>query len=162
MPSLAATSSFPPTFARLRSGTEYYCIRRVVCCLPPSIDSVSSSESASAENVGLSVRERRKLRNARREELIASKENWREEVEKKLDVKPKKLHGWQQELDMDRLSEQGLRWWMLSVYKNAEKELSDYFAKEFPRTFPGEHFEVSISISGPYRSDIFLFSCFVI
>ena len=93
----------------------------------------------------LSPRERRKLRNERREELKGSKGSWKEEVETRLDVKKKPPKGWVEILDINRLATKGYVWWMLSVPKNAEKIAADYIDIAFPERFPGVKFEVRMS-----------------
>lgn len=90
----------------------------------------------------VSPKERRKLRNERREELKEKKGSWREEVESKLDVKKKPPKGWEEILDIDRLATKGYQWWMLSVPKNNEKKAADQLNIIFPERFPRLKYEV--------------------
>ena len=98
----------------------------------------------------LSPKERRKLRNVRREELKGKKGSWKEEVETKLDVKKKPPKGWEEILDIDRLATKGYQWWMLSVPKNNEQKAADQLDIIFPERFPRVKYEVRFSTLTSY------------
>lgn len=98
----------------------------------------------------LSPKERRKLRNVRREELKEKKGSWKEEVESKLDVKKKPPKGWEEILDIDRLATKGYQWWMLSVPKNNEQKAADQLDIIFPERFPRVKYEVRSSTLTSY------------
>lgn len=90
----------------------------------------------------LSPKERRKLRNERREALKEEKGSWKEQVETKLDVKKKPLKGWDQILDINRLASKGYVWYMVSTPKKAEHEAAEQLHIQFAQMFPGMKYEV--------------------
>lgn len=113
-------------------------VQRHVCSAISKVVSVGSTESAET----LSARERRRLRNERREEAKSSKPSWREEVEKKLSQRKKKPKSWMEEMNLDNLAVHGVQWWMLLVPRNSERLAADDLSKAFPFQFPDIEFEV--------------------
>lgn len=90
----------------------------------------------------LSPKERRRLRNERRQALQEEKGNWKEEVENKLDVKKKPPKGWEEILDINRLASKGYVWYMVSVPKKQEHVAAEQLHILFPERFPGLKYEV--------------------
>lgn len=111
--------------------------RVVVCELPGK-----TAESDVKPVDQLSPKERRKLRNERREALKEEKGSWKEQVETKLDVKKKPLKGWDQILDINRLASKGYVWYMVSTPKKAEHEAAEQLHIQFAQMFPGMKYEV--------------------
>lgn len=93
----------------------------------------------------LSARERRRLRNERREEAKSSKPSWREEVEQKLSQRKKKPKSWMEEMNLDNLAVQGVQWWMLLVPRNSERLVAEDLSKAFPSEFPDIEFQKILS-----------------
>jgi len=98
----------------------------------------------------LSPKERRRLRNERRQALQEEKGNWKEEVENKLDVKKKPPKGWEEILDINRLATKGYVWYMVSVPKKQEHVAEEQLHILFPERFPGMKYEV-MNILNPRR-----------
>lgn len=99
----------------------------------------AESDNKSAKQ--LTPKERRKLRNERREALKEEKGNWKEEVENKLDVKKKPPKGWEEILDINRLASKGYVWYMVSVPKKAEHVATEQLDILFAERFPGMKYE---------------------
>ncbi|XP_030474265.2 uncharacterized protein LOC115691695 [Syzygium oleosum] len=105
---------------------------------PPAAIS-AALESAGAE--ALTARERRQLRNQRRESRGAY--NWREEVEERLIEKPKKqFASWTEELNLDYLAKPGPQWWIVRVSRVRGQETADLIARLLIRNFPDVEFKV--------------------
>lgn len=100
--------------------------------------------SATLESVNerqLTARERRKLRNERRENNPAY--NWREEVEEKLIKKPKKRYAsWTDELNLDNLALLGPQWWIVRVSRVTGHDTAERLARSLSRNFPSMDFQV--------------------
>ena len=97
----------------------------------------------------MSPKERRRLRNERRQALQEEKGNWKEEVENKLDVKKRPPKGWEEILDINRLATKGYVWYMVSVPKKAEHVAAEQLHILFPESFPGMKYEVLRNILTP-------------
>ncbi|XP_030521451.1 uncharacterized protein LOC115734694 [Rhodamnia argentea] len=107
---------------------------------PPPPAAISAAlESAGAE--ALTARERRQLRNQKRESRAAY--NWREEVEERLIKKPKKQYSsWTEELNLDNLAKLGPQWWIVRVSRVRGQETADLIARSLIRSFPDVEFKV--------------------
>uniref|UniRef100_A0A1J3IJK4 Transcription termination/antitermination protein NusG n=1 Tax=Noccaea caerulescens TaxID=107243 RepID=A0A1J3IJK4_NOCCA len=89
----------------------------------------------------LTARERRQLRNERRESK--SGYSWREEVEERLIKKPKKRYAsWTEELNLDTLAESGPQWWVVRVSRLRGQETAQVLARALARQFPEMEFTV--------------------
>ncbi|PHT37973.1 hypothetical protein CQW23_21546 [Capsicum baccatum] len=98
---------------------------------------------ATIENVGLTAKERRQLRNERRESKTGY--NWREEVEERLIKKPKKEYkSWTEELNLDNLAKLGTQWWVVRVSRVNGHETAERMARALSRNFPDIDFQVYI------------------
>ncbi|PHU07087.1 hypothetical protein BC332_23576 [Capsicum chinense] len=98
---------------------------------------------ATVENVGLTAKERRQLRNERRESKTGY--NWREEVEERLIKKPKKEYkSWTEELNLDNLAKLGTQWWVVRVSRVNGHETAERMARALARNFPDIDFQVYI------------------
>lgn len=131
---LPPSSKFPPDSLNTRKCK----VQLPVCSAASKVASVGGPESAET----LSARDRRRLRNERREEAKSSKPPWREEVEKKLSQRKKKPKSWMEEMNLDNLAVQGVQWWMLLVPRNSERLAADDLSKAFPSQFPDIEFQV--------------------
>lgn len=100
--------------------------------------------SAAVESVNqdpLTARERRQLRNERRESKPAY--NWREEVEERLIKKPKKqTKSWKEELNLNHLAKLGPQWWVVRVSRVNGHEKAERLARSLARNFPDIDFQV--------------------
>ncbi|KAL8517388.1 hypothetical protein ACS0TY_015573 [Phlomoides rotata] len=97
----------------------------------------------SVEESPLTGRERRQMRNARRESQPAS--NWREEVETRLIKKPKKRYAsWTEELNLDTLATLGPQWWVVRVSRVSGHETAERMARSLVRNFPNMDFKVYV------------------
>ncbi|KAJ6803593.1 uncharacterized protein M6B38_188960 [Iris pallida] len=86
----------------------------------------------------LSARERRQLRKERRDSS-----NWREVVEERLLIKPKKEYkSWTEKLNLDNLARLGTQWWVLRVSRANGHETAEIVAKALVRHFPNLDFKV--------------------
>lgn len=141
-----ALSLFPPTCVILLPSSRLppYSLNTSKCKVQPVVCSATSK----AASVGgpestetLSARERRRLRNERREEAKNSKPSWREEVEEKLSQRKKKPKSWMEEMNLDNLAVHGVQWWMLVVPRNSERVAADDLSKTFPSEFPDVEFQ---------------------
>ncbi|GAA0162742.1 hypothetical protein LIER_18770 [Lithospermum erythrorhizon] len=91
------------------------------------------------ENV-LTAKERRQLRNERRERNVY---NWKEEVEERLIKNPKKQYkSWTDELNLDNLALLGTQWWVVRVSRVMGHETAERLARTMARNFPDIHFQV--------------------
>ncbi|XP_010486481.1 PREDICTED: uncharacterized protein LOC104764615 [Camelina sativa] len=92
-------------------------------------------------NHQLTAKERRQLRNERRESK--SGYSWREEVEEKLIQKPTKRYAtWTEELNLDTLAESGPQWWVVRVSRLRGHETAQILARALARQFPEMEFTV--------------------
>ncbi|XP_022767638.1 uncharacterized protein LOC111312005 [Durio zibethinus] len=108
--------------------------------LPPISASLDSSDTQ-VQQQQLSARERRQLRNRRRESK--SGYSWREEVEEKLLKKPKKRYAsWTEELNLDSLAHLGPQWWVVRVSRVRGLETADVMARSLARNFPDIEFKM--------------------
>lgn len=112
-------------------------VQPVVCSAASKAASVGGPESTET----LSARERRRLRNERREEAKSSKPSWREEVENKLSQRKKKSKSWTEEMNLDNLAVHGVQWWTLVVPRNSERLAADDLSKAFASEFPDIEFQ---------------------
>ncbi|KAG6543818.1 hypothetical protein Mapa_014658 [Marchantia paleacea] len=103
-----------------------------------------SGEKEKAGSEPLSAKERRKLRNERREELKATKEPWKEMVENKWLTKPKKAKGWEADADVNQLKIKGMQWWMIQTTRKYENQVAEQLEIVFAETFPDREFEVLV------------------
>lgn len=124
---------------------------------PPLSLSISATlESANDTAQELSARERRRLRNERRESKAGT--NWREKVEERLLKKPKKRYvSWTEELNLDKLANLGTQWWVVRVSRVRQQESAELIARLLARNFPHVPFKVLSS-----NSQFILLSGFVI
>ncbi|XP_051130332.1 uncharacterized protein LOC127250901 [Andrographis paniculata] len=91
----------------------------------------------------MSGRERRQMRNERRESKAGY--NWREDVEMRLIKKPKKRYSkWTEELNLDYLALPGPQWWVVRVSRVSGQETAERMARAMARTFPAMDFKVYI------------------
>ncbi|MQL86398.1 hypothetical protein Taro_018930 [Colocasia esculenta] len=91
----------------------------------------------------LTARERRQLRNERRETLAAAG-NWREAVEERLLQRPKKRDkaSWKEELNLDNLALLGPQWWVVRVSRVTGQEAAERLARVLARNYPDMDFKV--------------------
>lgn len=110
--------------------------------LPPISASLDSTDTQLQLQQQLSARERRQLRNERRESK--SGYNWREEVEERLIKKPKKRYtSWTEELNLDNLAHLGPQWWVVRVSRVRGLETAEVTARLLARNFPDIEFKVN-------------------
>lgn len=118
--------------------------------------------SASLESVNekqLTAKERRKLRNERRESNPVY--NWREEVEERLIKKPKKRYAsWTEELNLDNLALLGPQWWVVRVSRVTGQDTAERLARSLARNFPSMDFQVQWYIF-PFTSHDFVLWIFL-
>ncbi|KAL8148067.1 uncharacterized protein LOC141708114 [Apium graveolens] len=90
----------------------------------------------------LTGRERRQMRNERRESKLTGT-GWREQVEDKLLIKPKKRYkSWTEELNLDTLATLGPQWWIIRVSRISGQETAQRVARALIRNFPDIEFKV--------------------
>lgn len=103
--------------------------------------------SATLESVNgekLSARERRQLRNERRESKAEVTPNWREQVEERLLKKPKKRYAsWTEELNLDNLALLGPQWWIVRVSRVSGQDTAERLARSLARNYPDIDFKVT-------------------
>ncbi|AES87010.1 putative ribosomal protein L2 domain 2 [Medicago truncatula] len=100
---------------------------------PLSISATSSPEL-------LTAKERRRLRNERRE---SNATNWKEEVENKLIQKTKKVNkSWKDELNLDNLMKLGPQWWGVRVSRVKGQYTAEALARSLAKFFPDIEFKV--------------------
>lgn len=89
----------------------------------------------------LTAKERRQLRNERRESKGSL--NWREEVEERLITKPKKKKtSWTEQLNLDNLSNLGPQWWVIRGSRVRGQDTAQLLARSLARNFPDVEFKV--------------------
>ncbi|KAL2920630.1 Transcription termination/antitermination protein NusG [Bienertia sinuspersici] len=90
----------------------------------------------------LPARERRKLRNERRESKAY---NWKEEVETRLLKKPKKRYAsWTEELNLDNLAHLGPQWWVVRVSRATGQETTERLARSLVNNYPDIDFKLYV------------------
>lgn len=115
---------------------------------PLSISATSSPEL-------LTAKERRRLRNERRE---SNATNWKEEVENKLIQKTKKVNkSWKDELNLDNLMKLGPQWWGVRVSRVKGQYTAEALARSLAKFFPDIEFKVCVFM---FLRLLFLFSGF--
>jgi hypothetical protein len=93
----------------------------------------------------LTARERRRLRNERRESKGAT--NWREQVEERLIKKPKKRYAsWTDELNLDNLAKLGPQWWVIRVSRIKVEDAAEVLARSLAKNFPDMDFKVILTL----------------
>ncbi|CAL9147032.1 unnamed protein product [Musa hybrid cultivar] len=111
---------------------------------PPDAVDASASGGGAGDDL-LSARERRQLRNERRESR-AGGVGWREEVEERLLHRPKnqrkKAASWTEELNLDNLARLGPQWWVVRVSRVTGHEIADRLARSLARNYPAVEFKV--------------------
>ncbi|KAK3226235.1 hypothetical protein Dsin_006097 [Dipteronia sinensis] len=108
---------------------------------PPKPISATLDSTTTTTHQELSARERRQLRNERRERK--SGHSWKEEVEEKLLKKPKKRYAtWTEELNLDNLADFGPQWWVVRVTRLRYEEISEKLARSLVRNFPDIEFKM--------------------
>ncbi|XVF55149.1 hypothetical protein PTKIN_Ptkin06aG0013400 [Pterospermum kingtungense] len=109
---------------------------------PPLISSsLDSTNTQVQQQQQLSARERRQLRNERRESKAGY--NWREEVEERLIKKPKRRYtSWTEELNLDNLAYLGPQWWVVRVSRVRGLETAEIMARSLARNFPDIEFKM--------------------
>lgn len=103
--------------------------------------SISATLESTNTNQELTARERRQLRNERRESKAGC--SWREQVEERLLKKPKKRYKtWTEELNLDTLAHLGPQWWVVRVSRVRGQETAELIARQLARNFPQIDFKV--------------------
>ncbi|KAM1489909.1 hypothetical protein FF1_032839 [Malus domestica] len=98
-------------------------------------------EPATAGTQHLTARERRQLRNERRESKTGT--SWKEEVEEKLLEKPtKKFANWKEELNLNNLAHEGPQWWIIKVSRVKGQETAQLIARLLARNYPQIDFKI--------------------
>ncbi|OMO97386.1 hypothetical protein COLO4_14646 [Corchorus olitorius] len=107
----------------------------------PKLPAISASiDATDTQQQQLSARERRQLRNERRESKAGY--SWREEVEERLIKKPKKRYAsWTEELNLDNLALLGPQWWVVRVSRVRGLETAEVMARTLARNFPDIEFK---------------------
>ncbi|KAL7612509.1 uncharacterized protein LOC111916013 [Lactuca sativa] len=89
----------------------------------------------------LTAKEKRELRNVKREENKSY--NWREDVEERLLKKPKKqFNSWKEELNLDKLAVMGPQWWIVKVSRAKGKDTVERMMQALAKNFPDAEFQV--------------------
>ncbi|KAJ6381420.1 hypothetical protein OIU77_030157 [Salix suchowensis] len=106
------------------------------------ISATLDSTTTTQEQDLLTARERRQLRNEKRESK--SGYNWREELEERFIKKPKKkpTTSVAEELNLDKLALLGPQWWIVRVSRIRGDETADVLARLLARNFPQMDFKV--------------------
>ncbi|KAF7845424.1 Plastid transcriptionally active isoform 1 [Senna tora] len=108
--------------------------RRFKLSISATLDSIDTQQE-------LTARERRRLRNERRETKTTT--NWREEVEERLIKKPKKKKGsWTDELNLDNLAKLGPQWWVVRGSRVRALDTAQLLARSLARNFPDIEFKL--------------------
>ncbi|XP_009358818.1 uncharacterized protein LOC103949431 [Pyrus x bretschneideri] len=106
---------------------------------PVSISATLEPEPATTQQ--LTARERRQLRNERRESKTGT--SWKEEVEEKLLEKPtKKFANWKEELNLNNLAHEGPQWWIIKVSRVKGQETAKLIARQLARNYPHIDFKI--------------------
>ncbi|KFK38307.1 hypothetical protein AALP_AA3G097000 [Arabis alpina] len=128
---------------KLQGGLLQWSHSSLIPSINLTIRSTNFSISACVveQNHQLTAKERRQLRNERRESK--SGYSWREEVEERLIKKPKKRYAtWTEELNLDTLAESGPQWWVVRVSRLRGQETAQILARALARQFPAMEFTV--------------------
>ncbi|CAH2054420.1 unnamed protein product [Thlaspi arvense] len=131
------------TMMKLQGGLLQWSPTSLIPSINTAIKTTHLSISAcvAEQNHQLTARERRQLRNERRESK--SGYSWREEVEERLIKKPKKRYAsWTEELNLDTLAESGPQWWVVRVSRLRGHETAQVLARALARQFPEMEFTV--------------------
>uniref|UniRef100_A0A7N0UBD6 NusG-like N-terminal domain-containing protein n=1 Tax=Kalanchoe fedtschenkoi TaxID=63787 RepID=A0A7N0UBD6_KALFE len=105
----------------------------------------SAAAAVGSEEQYLTARERRQLRKERREEKVATNPSWREQVEDRLLMKPKKKYAsWTEELNLDNLALLGKQWWVVRVSRVSGQDRAEGIARALVRTYPEMDFKVYV------------------
>eukprot|EP00249_Psilotum_nudum_P014822 c25026_g1_i2 orf=122-811(+) len=98
----------------------------------------------------LNGRQRRMMKNERREQLKASRQLWREQIDDKIleyeDRKRKQAKRRGYEMDVNMLSAKGSQWWLVFVPKDAEAVVAKNLAGALSASFPGRECDVWVPI----------------
>ncbi|KAL8143542.1 hypothetical protein V2J09_016574 [Rumex salicifolius] len=107
---------------------------------PPGVV-VKLNSLAEKEEEEVTARDRRRLRNERRQSGEGI--NWRERVEERLIQKPKKRYtSWTEELNLDNLALLGPQWWGVRVSRASGQETADVLARLLARSYPDIEFKL--------------------
>ncbi|KAH0905047.1 hypothetical protein HID58_044550, partial [Brassica napus] len=131
------------TMMKLQGGLLQWSPSSLIPSINTAIRTTRLSISACVveRNHQLTARERRQLRNERRESK--SGYSWREEVEERLIKKPKKRYAsWTEELNLDTLADAGQQWWVVRVSRVRGHETAQVLARALARQFPEMEFTV--------------------
>lgn len=140
---LLPSASYPPPFVP-PSPTAKFSRCDLAAQKPVAVSSASASGGGE-----LTARERRQLKNEKRESR-AGGVGWREEVEERLLHRSKnkrKPASWTEELNLDHLARLGPQWWVVRVARVNGHETADRLARRLPRSYPSVEFKVSASHS---------------
>lgn len=108
-------------------------------CSPPLAPTIVLNAAPGGE---LTAKERRQLRKERRESRAGDR-SWREEVEERLMVKPKKEYkSWTEKLNLDNLAQLGPQWWVVRVSRVNCQETAEVLARALVRNYPNFEFKV--------------------
>ena len=104
------------------------------------ISATLNSSIEDEEHQKLPARERRKLRNERRQENAI---NRREELEMRLPNKRKKMYAsWTEELNLDKLSLLGPQWWIVRISRRNFEYKAGSLARVLAKNYPDMEFKV--------------------
>ncbi|CAN0879826.1 Transcription termination/antitermination protein NusG [Linum grandiflorum] len=128
------------------SSSRYYCHRNPLA--PPSLSFPGTKRicpplirASATEEQQLTAKDRRQLRNQRRESK--SGYSWREDVEERLSMKTKKdVTRKKDELSLDRLARLGPQWWGLKTAMSRGHVTADVVAKSLARKYPELEFKM--------------------
>lgn len=135
-------------------------------CLPITIPTIKHTQlplsiSATLESTAdttqqqLTARERRQLRNERRESKAGT--NWKEQVEEKLLEKPtQKFANWKEELNLNNLAREGPQWWIVRVSRVKGQETAQLIARLLARNYPHMGFKVLLTSTRSFGFWVFL------
>ncbi|CAN6576220.1 unnamed protein product [Malus baccata var. baccata] len=120
---------------------------------PVSISATLEPEPATSTTQQLTARERRQLRNERRESKTGT--SWKEEVEEKLLEKPtKKFADWKEELNLNNLAHEGPQWWIIKVSRVKGQETAQLIARQLARNYPHIDFKRVDGVAGSVVSKV--------
>lgn len=109
----------------------------------PRLSITASISSANAPQQELTAKERRQLRNQRRE--LNAGYNWREQVEDRLIKKPKTVLPTAGEArNLDNLADLGPQWYVVRVARVDSHLTADLIAKLLARDYPDLEFKVNL------------------
>ncbi|XP_020274188.1 uncharacterized protein LOC109848879 isoform X2 [Asparagus officinalis] len=126
------------------------------CSLPnPRCTSLPSTvlEASAGE---LTAKERRQLRKERRESKAGDR-NWREEVEERLMVKPKKEYkSWTEKLNLDLLAKLGTQWWVIRVSRINGHETAEVYYPAVKEQRKLKNGSISVKLKPLFPGCVFL------